>query len=630
MEWIRGKYQAFTDWYTTIEPWLDGLSNGEAVFLATALTILGWVLQHFFGWCNSCFKKVPKEKQDKIEMPQQPNPFAHNNTKRFDHKKKVTPSINAMTWEALLSMDESPKLDFKQIWKKEDIRGELIKDIISLANGSPLTVGEEGLLIFGISDDKKKIFDISDEILFIPKSYRDLAVLEKTILEALNNHVTPSFLGLKLTFMQANDKRILIISIPAHPYLLSLSKDLQLKKRTDRKGTTYYRIGERIDNASPEVIDAFNQALRKTSESSQSAEINNPPIRTSVPEKEKLEQNDNNKDKKAVTWFDWVKGGQVLPFLRRFPWQRTRISPFITGNAVTPPQFVGRKQELRVLHNALQNGESISLLGKRRIGKSSLLATWEKSLIQKNYTVVLLNGQNEEGRSLKLFVYTITKDDLSSDLSADDAANHLVQWAKKHTSENKKPVILVDECEAIIQQCPHRFWERMRGALGDIIWIFSSKQALDSLYKHYHHKGSPFENQLKTLWLGLLDQDSIEEIIARGVFPEELQTLLPQWAGCHPFYLQLLADSLWLRQPFNEENTLIALDAFKLGSKRHLDDLWNSLSKKEQNKLITYFTKQETIDSVSLRAMGVITPQGQPFADILLYFLKDKLNDSRK
>ena len=78
----------------------------------------------------------------------------------------------------------------------------------------------------------------------------------------------------------------------------------------------------------------------------------------------------------------------------------SNVSPFIAGPAVTPPQFVGRKQELKFLHDSLQKGESISLLGKRRIGKSSLLATWKKSLSQNDYTVILLDGQKQEGESL--------------------------------------------------------------------------------------------------------------------------------------------------------------------------------------------------------------------------------------
>ena len=149
---------------------------------------------------------------------------------------------------------------------------------------------------------------------------------------------------------------------------------------------------------------------------------------------------------------------------------------------------------------------------------------------------------------------------MDNNASADNAADILVQWAEKQflekppSGKQRKPVILVDECEAIIQQCPHRFWERVRGALGQIIWVFSSKQPLDSLYKHYHHQGSPFENQLKTQWLGLLDADAANAMIKKGHFTLEQQALLEQWAGCHPFYLQSFADRLWQAKPNTATN----------------------------------------------------------------------------
>ena len=173
---------------------------------------------------------------------------------------------NTMTLDDLLAMNESPKLDFKLIWKPQDLKGELIKDILSLANGNPQTVGEEGLLIFGISDNKQQIVDITDEMLSIPSKYRDLSTLEKTILNTLNNHVSPDFLGLKLAFIPSEQGRILVITIPSHPYLLSLSKDLQLpaskgKTRTDKKNTTYYRIGDVIYSDSRKVIEAFNEVF---------------------------------------------------------------------------------------------------------------------------------------------------------------------------------------------------------------------------------------------------------------------------------------------------------------------------------------------------------------------------------
>lgn len=170
--------------------------------------------------------------------------------------------------------------------------------------------------------------------------------------------------------------------------------------------------------------------------------------------------------------------------------QAQNHSPYVTGKAVITPYFVGRKTELQFLQTSLQNHESISLLGDYRIGKSSLLMTWQESLLNEGYSVTVLNGQKTEGENLQQCLQAIIKQAVSADISADNAANQLVQWAKQQTVEyQKKPVILVDESEALIEQCPYRFWERVRGALDQIVWVFASRKPLDTLYKQYHQRG---------------------------------------------------------------------------------------------------------------------------------------------
>ncbi len=49
-----------------------------------------------------------------------------------------------------------------------------------------------------------------------------------------------------------------MLSIPPHGRLISLSKDLH---GLDKKGTVYYRQGESVRVASPEVIKDFEKAF---------------------------------------------------------------------------------------------------------------------------------------------------------------------------------------------------------------------------------------------------------------------------------------------------------------------------------------------------------------------------------
>ena len=297
--------------------------------------------------------------------------------------------------------------------------------------------------------------------------------------------------------------------------------------------------------------------------------------------------------------------------------------PYITGHAVTAPNFVGRRSELQQLAQYLHSGESMALLGDRRIGKSSLLQTWTVVLQKNQQPVFLLNGQNREGENLASFLSVLLQREFAAPLSADQAADYLVIWAKQQRSETgKKPVILVDECEAILHQCPHRFWERVRGALPHIIWVFSTKKPIDLLYTEQHSEGSPFENQLKTVWLGLLTASAATQLIRRGQFSSQQEQLLVHWAGCHPFYLQALATQLWHRS--SDTSPQAALDAFKMEAERHLKDLWQSLNHHNQSLLRHHLISSQAIDNSALRSHGIITAEGELFAQILRHYLSQQ------
>ena len=165
----------------------------------------------------------------------------------------------------LLKQDESAKLDFKkQLWhtsmSQEIIdfkKNELVKDIFSLTNGDKYSVNKTAYLIIGVVDGTKEISGI-DESIFTP-----LEEFKEKLLTRLNNYAQPEFLALDINFYTVEkDKRVLVISIPPRGELICLARDLKLVTNTDKKGTTYYRVGEEIRVASPSVFKGFEEAFR--------------------------------------------------------------------------------------------------------------------------------------------------------------------------------------------------------------------------------------------------------------------------------------------------------------------------------------------------------------------------------
>jgi len=162
--------------------------------------------------------------------------------------------------QQLIQEWENAKVDFKREWYwndnmpnhiKEVQKNELVKDLIALTNSNVYSTDKTAYLIIGIDDETREPYDF-DKSVVLP-----LDKLKQQLLTLLNNYAQPEFLALDIEFVD----KILVISIPPRGSLISLSKDLKLKNNTDKKGTTYYRVGEDIRVASSEVVGEFESAF---------------------------------------------------------------------------------------------------------------------------------------------------------------------------------------------------------------------------------------------------------------------------------------------------------------------------------------------------------------------------------
>jgi len=163
--------------------------------------------------------------------------------------------------QQLIKEWENAKVDFKREWywndnmpnnTKEVKKNELVKDLIALTNGDVYSTDKTAYLIIGIDDETREPYDF-DKSVVLP-----LDKLKQQLLTLLNNYAQPEFLALDIEFVD----EVLIISVPPRGSLISLSKDLKLKNNnTDKKGTTYYRVGEDICVASSEVVGEFENAF---------------------------------------------------------------------------------------------------------------------------------------------------------------------------------------------------------------------------------------------------------------------------------------------------------------------------------------------------------------------------------
>jgi len=160
----------------------------------------------------------------------------------------------------LIEQWENAKVDFKREWYwnnnmpnniKEVQKNELVKDLIALTNGDVYSTDKTAYLIIGLDDETKEPYDFNKSVVL------PLDKLKQQLLTLLNNYAQPEFLALEIKFVD----EVLVISVPPRGSIISLSKDLKLKNNTDKKGTTYYRVGEDIRVASSEVVGEFEKAF---------------------------------------------------------------------------------------------------------------------------------------------------------------------------------------------------------------------------------------------------------------------------------------------------------------------------------------------------------------------------------
>jgi hypothetical protein len=297
----------------------------------------------------------------------------------------------------------------------------------------------------------------------------------------------------------------------------------------------------------------------------------------------------------------------------------TSVNPW---KPAVPPAFVGRDILLKKLRGAWDQGRSVSLVGDWRIGKSSILATCFASMEKCGRSVRLLNGESHDGTSPAEFVRAATG--LAAPADADMAADVLAAWVRQETRPGLVPLLLVDECDVLVRRFDYRFFERLRGMLDDVCLGVSSRRELDRVFQDAGKGASPFQNRLELHWVGLLESDAADHLIglAGAGLSIQVRRVIGEWAGRHPFFIQLMVRKLLDAREFGQTEQQ-AREEFQAEAAARLRELWNSLTEREQ-KLLREASIIHKPEAAGLRRRGLLDEQGRPFGRVLTQWLTDE------
>ncbi|MBN1484305.1 MAG: protein kinase [Chloroflexia bacterium] len=297
-----------------------------------------------------------------------------------------------------------------------------------------------------------------------------------------------------------------------------------------------------------------------------------------------------------------------------------RQNPFFNRHRITDPaHFHGRQGELEQLFSAVLTAQCRAIVGERKVGKSSLLTYMARSEVQKGFGLdperYLFSYLDMEGlvsatRSefweevLDQIYGQLRQEDLRTRFRDDQGRGEIRfmrvrRLFRRLGDAGLRLVLLLDEFEALAQN-PHfepDFYGELRSLAGEIgvIYFTASKRSLYELtYRHSSTLSSPFFNIFSELPLGLLPPEQarglLRQVSAVGGIDDPPPDLLEpalEWAGPHPFFLQIAAYYLWEAGAQQGKLSATAGDTaerrFLAEAEDHYRYLWAQLDESERS-----------------------------------------------
>jgi hypothetical protein len=307
--------------------------------------------------------------------------------------------------------------------------------------------------------------------------------------------------------------------------------------------------------------------------------------------------------------------------------------PSLPGNS---PLFYGRQNELHSTLSVLRHPDqpgNVSILGERRIGKSSLLNQIYQALsAEQNVVAIRTTMQDWRIESQADFFKQLHQAICDALKLKSEPIAHYEQFRDFIHSHAKKYrfVLMIDEFDKMTNNAyfDAEFFSNMR-ALGErheyrFAYVLSSYAPLSDICHQGGIQESKFWNIFGTNYiLGLLDQKAAEQLIQQplqqsiGRDIEEIQPLVEKvcyYAGYHPAFIQLVMTECWNAL---YHGTDVNNDAIQLALYAHYQDLWDHRSQAEQElllKIANHEQPRENVILMTLRQRGLLTKENQLFA----------------
>lgn len=346
-------------------------------------------------------------------------------------------------------------------------------------------------------------------------------------------------------------------------------------------------------------------------------------------------------------------------------------NPYYHGSPIRSPEaFFGRRAEVKAILDSLKRKQSVSLVGPRRIGKTSTLnyishpdVMAEHHLPVDRNVMVMINFQGlahqtpAELLSLLLEETAHKLAEIGQPELLDQASLQspdFVQFrqaVKRIEKAGLRLVFLMDEFELLIENnsnLDRDFFGGLRnlGESFEVTFVTATPTPLHELsLRQGSVLGSPFFNIFRQQTLGLMPPGEARQLLtepSQGLFSEADVDFLLGLAGPYPFFLQIAAYHLFnlrnagagegvaqLADFSDQEIYGLVRDLFADEASGHFQFIWQHLTKAEENAIAAILQggllSKKQQDALRLLDRHCLVYENQIFSQAFAEFSREQL-----
>ena len=293
-------------------------------------------------------------------------------------------------------------------------------------------------------------------------------------------------------------------------------------------------------------------------------------------------------------------------------------NPFFNRQRITDPAFFyGHTSHIEALYSAVVTHQCRSLVGERKLGKSTLLTYVGQPDVLRRYgldpqrqLMLYFDLESMASASVEDFWMEVL-DRLSARLPEGDLLNAVKRAAdygevrfmavrrllRRVRDAGFDVALCLDEFESLARNSSFEpdFYGELRSLAGELglVYLTASKRSLyEVTYEHSDTLSSPFFNIFSELPLGLMNEDEARGLLAglssqiSASFCDDEITFALSLAGTHPFFLQIagyhLADTPGCGKPRAPEGYQQIRKRFLAEAEDHYRYLWSQLPNTQQ------------------------------------------------